>query len=1640
MDSLSVWGSGFFIFKETPMPEIRITHKPYFASGRPFVSMSHTEYLDFLQSPKRDLASGFLGVYLSREIIFNQQKLYFPFIDIDGLPGLHGDEKIASAIYNANLTIDILKALGVDSFFKLIATGGTGFRMMSNLLIDQPAYLAFIDLVKHEMPHIHDLGPTVEMEMPHQLYVYKGHKNHNNHELVNRHSALVCTADITADALDPEYYKRMTFGRPDPDTIIRYLNTWFDELTPVSDWSSLGLFGEKIKQYQEMAKALTVNPFSYLHLRKKAEPVTLEIIKAQLAEKNITCNIEKLKKIATISFSGLPCPCCGKTDSNAKAFPPTYKLKCFGENCPASRANGGLPLHQWAGIKLPSSKNNQKIVPLAPTVFKTINEARETIKSEILNSDNILLPITPGVGKTHVTLEVLAEMAESKQILYSSFNRGLRDEAYEKINTFGKDPSLFHKIESMENLCLKKNQLSDINGRGFSPSEFLCRSCEYREQCQYIQQKQNLGKGVYFITHHMLQYLEPLFLSPDVIILDENLISGFLLKEKISSDQLRSLYAVLEGNNRLVIKAIIDLAQDIGDAMIRDAKPHVMIINSKKLSGPDINEDSMIALLAGRQGISEKQIKQTIKNVISAIDQHSVRNLYQNNVNFKAVKWLRGLIADTIYSYLNISASGQVSFDVKSITRIGFPETPFKILDATGDAHVCKALTGRSMKTVKLDVAWDSLKTHFKINTSRAVLEKSKDTDLSRLLTEMISTISASNVMVVTYKKMAQKVTSLCRQIDPSKSFMDFHFQGPRGINHFEQCDAVLVLGLPYENLNDSAQDACIMFPGKSNEIIRENWIETVMQNEMIQVIHRIRPVNKPICEIIIASAFWPTILPQPDQVIDKSRVDQKELAIAMLEPFVKEFGFLNPDIGFTAGVYRIYKKKGAEEFRKKIVKVLDAITHLNSLEVISKDCLFSDQEENFDYHNITETISSQDSLVSSEGKELGLKLNPKKIQEEMGNPDKGPFSRKKTILKMFLVLYVYITKNILNKPLFQALGILKSLIQEEVLSNNDKTIFLSNQRQWADLLNHFRTENPHFESFKIKLPHARGNFVEGVGIKNKVIEFYESLNSLKIFGQTDISTYTTIKQPVVPIPPIPEGYICLFIPPEHPQMSCLGIKDQVRPFVLHDTSAAPEDNIRSILTNHQGKIITNDGKSLAQYFMNAGLEQCQIIDIVLNEKIISNGELKEIKNINWQYVLKKYGFNPKSDNSLMTSNLYEIWKQQEQIINDLKLKNVVELESRLIWVTAKIETAGIALDVAGMKAYREEIQDSIRWIRKRLSELMPGHPSLDDHQKLKTYINRTFRLGLTGLGQESLKQVKSEFGKMILSLILEYHSLTKKHKDIQRYLGDMDDNGRTYDEIKQIGSKNGRFARSLTLVGKDGPMRSFFRASDGYKLIIADYSSFEARIIAGLSQDLRAIEIFKSGKDFYAEVARMLFDDVKGQKMDLRSMAKSIVLGLINGQHVFSIHRMLCEAGMECTQDDAERWILLYFDIFPGFAQFRDQTLMDAKTKRFLQTRMGRRLQIIDSTEEGTMKNFPVTATGSDGFKLALLKLDKKLEGLDARIIHLVHDEIIVEAADDIAETVADLVRESMESGMNEILPGVPFVVEPEIRCAWDK
>ena len=100
--------------------------------------------------------------------------------------------------------------------------------------------------------------------------------------------------------------------------------------------------------------------------------------------------------------------------------------------------------------------------------------------------------------------------------------------------------------------------------------------------------------------------------------------------------------------------------------------------------------------------------------------------------------------------------------------------------------------------------------------------------------------------------------------------------------------------------------------------------------------------------------------------------------------------------------------------------------------------------------------------------------------------------------------------------------------------------------------------------------------------------------------------------------------------------------------------------------------------------------------------------------------------------------------------------------------------------------------------------------------------------------------------------------------------------------------------------------------------------------------------------------------------------------------------------------------------------------------------TPLGRRLKVTEETSEGSLYNFPVQGTAADGFKLALIYLDEKLKDSDAQIVHILHDEIIVEAKADIADGVTKIVKTCMEGAFEKLIPNVPFKVVPEVRDSW--
>jgi DNA polymerase-1 len=153
-----------------------------------------------------------------------------------------------------------------------------------------------------------------------------------------------------------------------------------------------------------------------------------------------------------------------------------------------------------------------------------------------------------------------------------------------------------------------------------------------------------------------------------------------------------------------------------------------------------------------------------------------------------------------------------------------------------------------------------------------------------------------------------------------------------------------------------------------------------------------------------------------------------------------------------------------------------------------------------------------------------------------------------------------------------------------------------------------------------------------------------------------------------------------------------------------------------------------------------------------------------------------------------------------------------------------------------------------------------------------------------------------------------------------------------------------------------------------------------------------------------------------------------------------YTIHQELTKLCFVVTIGWVEAFVATYFDKFAGISKWRQASVAEARARKRVRTKIGRMIHIPDDASDSSLFNLPVQATGADGFKLALIHISGKLNGLDARIVHTQHDEIIVEAGDDLAEQVQTIVMESMKGALKRIAPEVPFAAEIRVAEAWGR
>ncbi len=386
-----------------------------------------------------------------------------------------------------------------------------------------------------------------------------------------------------------------------------------------------------------------------------------------------------------------------------------------------------------------------------------------------------------------------------------------------------------------------------------------------------------------------------------------------------------------------------------------------------------------------------------------------------------------------------------------------------------------------------------------------------------------------------------------------------------------------------------------------------------------------------------------------------------------------------------------------------------------------------------------------------------------------------------------------------------------------------------------------------------------------------------------------------------------------------------------------------------------------------------------------------------------------------------------------------------VIIEMAFVQEVAKLELNGIPVDREEVeklaKDYERKLQKLIMdfYIRHRIDPMSP--------KQIGSFLRTRLGLDLP----ETQKGNISTDDKTLTSFahvkevrdILEIRRLKKaldKLRELTGYLR----NGRVFPEFRQIGAVTGRMSSSnpnVQNIPRD--MRSLFRAEEGNLFVIADFSQIELRIAAEFVGDENMTKAFREGRDLHRYTASLILEKPEGEvTKEERQLAKAMNFGLIYGISARGLSEYARSSyGVELEVSSADVFRKKFFKFFPAFREWHEGVKRELRESGEVKgtTLLGRPYRASTFTDA---VNYPIQGTGADLLKLAVLMFDVELrrKGLEAKLVNLIHDEIVVECPEEEGKEV----RESLESAMRHaghiVLKKIPVEVESTADRRWVK
>ena len=410
-----------------------------------------------------------------------------------------------------------------------------------------------------------------------------------------------------------------------------------------------------------------------------------------------------------------------------------------------------------------------------------------------------------------------------------------------------------------------------------------------------------------------------------------------------------------------------------------------------------------------------------------------------------------------------------------------------------------------------------------------------------------------------------------------------------------------------------------------------------------------------------------------------------------------------------------------------------------------------------------------------------------------------------------------------------------------------------------------------------------------------------------------------------------------------------------------------------------------------------------------------------------------------------MTWRLVSILRKE---LEDLALISLFrEVEMPLVPVLVDMQMAGIALDAPFLQQMSKELRQRLFDLEQAIYAVVGYTFNINSTQQLSDVL-----FGKLGLSTQGLKKTQAGFYSTsadvlegfkgqhpVIDLILEQRQLSKLLSTYIDALPQMvnPQTGRVHTSFNQGGSETGRISSNSpnlqnipirTDLGRE--IRRAFVAAPGCKLLSADYSQVELRILAHISQDEAMLAAFRAGEDIHRSTAAKIYsiplDQVSSEQ---RSIAKMVNFATSYGVSAFGL-----ASRTELSRTEAAAFLDAYFQTYPGIRRYVDETIQTARRQGYVETLLGRRRYfpvLKDGGRGGRLEqqgaeraaiNHPIQGTAADIIKIAMVRLHRALkeQGLQSRMLLQVHDELVLEVPEDEVAAVVPLVRTTMEDAFD--------------------